>query len=37
MLRTRAGEVDGRLETQLERARETLVEALAAPGEEDVR
>ena len=31
ILRTHAGEIDGRLVTQLERARETLVEALSAP------
>ena len=33
MLRTQAGEIDGRLETQLERARETLLEALSSEDE----
>jgi flagellar assembly protein FliH len=34
MLRTQAGEIDGRLETQLERARETLIEALSESAED---
>ena len=34
IVRTETAEVDGRLETQLERARETLLEAMAAPAEE---
>jgi flagellar assembly protein FliH len=39
IVRTQTGEVDGRLDTQLERARETLLEALKAPAaaEDDVR
>jgi flagellar biosynthesis/type III secretory pathway protein FliH len=36
IVRTETGEVDGRLETQLERARETLLAALTAPAEEDL-
>jgi flagellar assembly protein FliH len=39
IVRTQTGEVDGRLDTQLERARETLLEALKAPAaaQDDVR
>ena len=36
IVRTQTGAVDGRLETQLERARETLLEALKATGDDDV-